>query len=257
MISGKRPMIFSVLTLFPELIDSFFVHGMIGRAVTKDLICGEVINIRDFSSDRHNTVDDKPYGGGCGMIMKPEPLAEAIRTAKQSNPGAKVVAMTPQGRPFDQAVACELAADGQGLILVCGRYEGIDERVFQTLIDEEISIGDYVMTGGELAAMVIIDAVTRLIPGVLGGAESADTDSFRNDRLEYEQYTRPPVFEDTTVPGILLSGDHGKIEQWRMDSSLKRTFLKRPDLFDRRPPDPEEKKVLRQWCQELEKLVKY
>ncbi len=246
---------FTVLTLFPELVDPFFGHGIIARAVEKKAIAGRSVNIRDFSCDRHNTVDDRPYGGGCGMVMKPEPLSAAIRAAKAEAPGSRVVHMSPQGRPFDQKLALELAEEGNGLIFICGRYEGIDERICHSLVDDEISIGDYVMTGGELAAMVIIDAVTRLLPGVLGGETSAEIDSFQNDRLEYAHYTRPPEFETMAVPDVLLSGDHQKIERWRQASSLKRTFLKRPDLFKQRSLDPEERKLLKTWCQELETLI--
>lgn len=247
---------FTVLTLFPELLESFFNHGMIGRALEKDLISSTCMNIRDFADNRHNTVDDRPYGGGCGMVMKPEPLAAAIRHATAKMPSSRVLLMTPQGRPFDQQKAWELASRNQGLIFVCGRYEGVDERICDVLVDEEISIGDYVMTGGELASMVIIDAVTRLIPGVLGGADSAEIDSFKNDRLEHAQYTRPPVFEKMGVPDVLLSGDHAKVDQWRTRSALERTFLKRRDLFTRTKLSLEEKEILKQWCRELEALVK-
>jgi len=250
------PMKFTVLTLFPELADSFFEHGIIGRAIDKQIIAGTSVNIRDFSLDRHNTVDDRPYGGGCGMVMKPEPLAAAVRAAKKDYPGSRVLLMTPQGRPFDQNKACELASERQGLIFVCGRYEGIDERICHSFVDEEISIGDYVMTGGELAAMVIIDSVTRLLPGALGGEDSAAIDSFSNERLEHAHYTRPPDFEGMKVPDVLLSGNHEKIENWRAAWSLKRTFLKRPDLFRKRRLGTREKEILEQWCQELEELVK-
>ena len=246
---------FTVLTLFPELVDPFFDHGIIARAVAGNIITGTSVNIRDFSSDRHNTVDDRPYGGGCGMLMKPEPLALAIDAAKQGAANPRVILMTPQGRRFDQELALDLAARAEDMIFVCGRYEGIDERVCHTLVDDEISIGDYVMTGGELAAMVIIDAVTRLLPGVLGGPTSAAIDSFRDDRLEHAQYTRPPAFESMDVPPVLLSGDHGKIERWRKASSLKRTLLNRPDLLDKRALDGEERKILKTWCQELEALI--
>lgn len=250
---------FTVLTLFPELVVPFFDHGMISRAVASEIITGVAVNMRQFTSDRHSTVDDRPYGGGCGMVMKPEPLALAIEFARNksvdSDSASRVILMTPQGRRFDQGLALDLAAGDEDLIFVCGRYEGIDERVCSKFVDDEISIGDYVMTGGELAAMVIIDAVTRLIPGVLGGADSAEQDSFRDDRLEYAQFTRPPVFESMEVPAILLSGDHGKIEQWRKTSSLKRTFLNRPDLFNKRTLDGEEKKILKSWCLEIEELI--
>ncbi|MFH1154933.1 MAG: tRNA (guanosine(37)-N1)-methyltransferase TrmD [Pseudomonadota bacterium] len=247
---------FTVLTLFPELVDSFFMQGVIGRALENKVIQGESVNIRDFSTDRHRRVDDKPYGGGCGMVMTPEPLASAIKHARQTNPGSRVVFMTPQGRPFDQKTAWEMAAADKGFVLVCGRYEGVDERVFLKYVDDEISIGDYVMTGGELAAMVVIDAVARLIPGVLGGETSAEADSFTSDRLEYGQYTRPHRFEGMAVPDVLLSGNHGDVASFRKAEALKRTWLKRPDLFIERRPDQEEKTILRAWCRELEALVR-
>lgn len=248
---------FTVLTLFPELVVPFFDHGIISRAAAKGIITGKAVNLRQFTSDRHSTVDDRPYGGGCGMVMKPEPLALAIKAARKGvvDSDSRVILMTPQGRRFDQGLAQDLAAGNDGLIFVCGRYEGIDERVCHSFVDDEISIGDYVMTGGELAAMVIIDAVTRLMPGVLGSEDSAEQDSFMDDRLEYAQFTRPHVFESMEVPAILLSGDHGKIERWRKASSLKRTFLNRPDLFNRRVIDEEEKKILKSWCQELKELI--
>ncbi len=245
---------FTILTLFPELVDSFFDHGMILQGIKKKLIKGNSINIRDFSLDRHNTVDDRPYGGGSGMIMKPEPLKAAILHAKKQSTGSKVILMTPQGSRFDQDKAMELASANEGLIFVCGRYEGIDERIYTTLVDEEISIGDYVMTGGELASMVIIDSVARLIPGVLGSCESSKSDSFTDDRLEYAQYTRPEEFEKLKVPEVLLSGNHEKIRSWRKKSSLQRTFLKRPDLFEKAALSAEEKIIVKQWCRELESL---
>ncbi|MCP3942280.1 MAG: tRNA (guanosine(37)-N1)-methyltransferase TrmD [Desulfobacteraceae bacterium] len=246
---------FTVLTLFPELVSSFFEHGMIQRGIEAKLITGGCINIRDFSCDRHKTVDDRPYGGGSGMVMKPEPLEAAIAFAKKKTPGAKVILMTPQGTRFDQKKACDLAARKENLIFICGRYEGIDERVYNQHVDEEISIGDYVMTGGELAAMAIIDSVSRMIPGVLGSCASFQSDSFIDDRLEYAQYTRPEIFNNLKVPGVLLSGNHEKIKQWRQTSSLQRTFIKRPDLFKTQVPTTEEKQILRQWCRELTTLV--
>lgn len=246
---------FVVLTLFPELMDSFFSNGMISRGIEKKLMTGKSINIRDFSTDRHNTVDDRPYGGGSGMIMKPEVLQAAILNAKEKNPDFKVLLMSPQGKKFNQEKALGYAAKCKGLIFVCGRYEGIDERVFTNHIDEEISIGDYVMTGGEVASMVIIDSTARLIPGVLGSSDSYKSDSFTNDRLEYAQYTRPEEFEDLKVPQILLSGNHEKIRQWRKKSSLQRTFLKRPDLLEKKDLDAEEKIIIRQWVKELKTLI--
>lgn len=247
---------FTVLTLFPELFSPFFEHGMIGRGIGKKLISGRAINIRDFSFDRHNTVDDRPYGGGSGMVMKPEILQAALSHVKDDMPDSKVILMSPQGSCLTQDKAREMASEQNGLIFICGRYEGIDERVYTSFVDEEISIGDYVMTGGELAAMVIIDSVARLIPGVLGSKDSSQSDSFSGGRLEYAQYTRPEAFEEQTVPEVLLSGNHEKIRQWRKKSSLQRTFLKRPDLFEKTPLNEEEKEILKQWCRELETLVK-
>ncbi len=246
---------FIVLTLFPELLDSFFDHGMISRGIKKKLITADSINIRDFALDRHNTVDDRPYGGGSGMVMKPEVLQAAVLHARKKNPGSKVLLMSPQGIKFNQEKAREYEAQKQGLIFVCGRYEGIDERVYTDLIDEEVSIGDYVMTGGELASMVIIDSTARLVPGVLGSMESYQSDSFTSDRLEYAQYTRPENFDDLKVPEVLLSGNHEKIRLWRKKSSLQRTFLKRPDLFGKNQLDIEEKKIVKLWVQELKTLI--
>ncbi len=246
---------FIVLTLFPEFISSFFNYGVIGRAFKKRIIFGQSINIRDFATDTHKTVDDKPYGGGCGMVMKPEILDSAIIDAKKKCPGAKVLLMTPQGVPFDQKKAQTLASKNENLIFVCGRYEGIDERVCQKHVDEEVSMGDFVMTGGELAAMAVIDSVARLLPGVLGGEQSAEFDSFSNDRLEHDQYTRPFEFEQEKVPDVLLSGNHKMIDEWRTRSSVITTFIKRPDLFLTKGPSKEEKEILKGLCQELEELV--
>ena len=246
---------FTVLTLFPELVAAFFEHGMIGRAMEGGLISGHWMNIREFTHDRHKTVDDRPYGGGSGMVMKPEPLEAAISFAKKRSPLARVLLMTPQGKRFDQKKARELAIQKQDLIFVCGRYEGIDERVYTLLVDEEISLGDYVMTGGELAAMAMIDSISRMIPGVLGSEASSLSDSFSDNRLEYAQYTRPEVFEEMSVPQVLLSGNHERIRQWRTFSSLQRTFMKRPDLFETHGPTKEEKEILKQWCRELQSIV--
>lgn len=246
---------FTVLTLFPELVDAFFNHGMISRAIRQQIISAQTIQIRDFATDRHHTVDDRPYGGGSGMIMKPEPLSDAITLAKTRSPAATVVLMTPQGEPFHQQLAMDMARNETGLIFVCGRYEGIDERIISRFADREISLGDYVMTGGELACMVVMDAVSRLIPGVLGKQDSYESDSFMADRLEHAQYTRPEDFMGDTVPEVLLSGDHGRIDTWRIRSALARTFIKRPDLLEKRRPDPEEKAVLEQWYKALKTLL--
>ncbi|MDD2603194.1 MAG: tRNA (guanosine(37)-N1)-methyltransferase TrmD [Desulfobacterales bacterium] len=244
---------FTVLTLFPELFAPFWDHSIIRRAIESGIITGSAVNIRDFAVGRHQVTDDRPYGGGCGMVMKPEPLAAAIRAAKDRCPGAETVLLSPQGKVFDQPLA-EALAQGEGLILVCGRYEGIDERV-GSLVDAEVSIGDYVLTGGEVAAMVIMDAVTRLLPGALGGADSAEKDSFADHRLEHAQYTRPPIFEGQPVPEVLLSGDHGAIARWRRESALIRTLLKRPDLLRQRPLESEESRILKRWLVEIQDLV--
>lgn len=246
---------FKVLTLFPELVDAFFDHGIIGRARERKIITGNSINIRDFTSDKHKTVDDRPYGGGSGMVLRPEPVSEAICYAIQQMPNAKVILMTPQGMRFDQKIACSLADERLDLIIVCGRYEGIDERIYNLHVDMEISIGDYILTGGELSAMSIIDAVIRLIPGVLGSEDSSLCDSFIEDRLEYAQYTRPKEFQGMQVPTVLLSGNHEGIQLWRKESELKRTFLKRPDLFEKMKPSKEEKIILLRWSQELMALA--
>ncbi|MGD2037615.1 MAG: tRNA (guanosine(37)-N1)-methyltransferase TrmD, partial [Desulfobacterales bacterium] len=209
---------FVVLTIFPEMFDLFWGHGIIRRAIDQKKISASTLNIRDFAEDKHQVTDDRPYGGGSGMVMKPEPMAGAIRAANRKCPSAKTVLLSPQGRVFNQALANELASF-EGLVLVCGRYEGIDERISHDLIDDEISIGDYVLTGGELAAMVVIDAVTRQIPGILGGEDAAEKDSFSNGLLEHAHYTRPHVFEGKAVPEILLSGHHEEIENWRVESA--------------------------------------
>ncbi len=246
---------FMVLTLFPEFVEPFFDHGMIKRAREKNLISGQCLEIRDFANDRHNTVDDRPYGGGAGMVMKPDVLGRAIDKARQDLPHARVVMMSPQGEPFHQKMAWDFANEGQDMILVCGRYEGIDERVYDLYADQEISVGDFVMTGGEISAMAVMDAVIRLLPGVLGNEGSPESETFTDQRMEYAHYTRPPMFEGRKVPEILMSGDHGKTEQWRRESSLRRTFLKRPDLFEKKSPTSEEKEILRSWAQQLMALA--
>jgi tRNA (guanine37-N1)-methyltransferase len=245
---------FVVLTIFPDMFDPFWRHGIIRRAIEHQKISAAAINIRDFAAGRHQVTDDSPYGGGSGMVMKPEPLAAAIRAASQTAPSAKIILLTPQGRVFNQDMARALAAL-DGLILICGRYEGVDERICEDLIDHEISVGDYVLTGGELAAMIIIDAVTRLIPGSLGGEDAAERDSFSNHLLEHAQYTRPRIFEGNEVPEVLLSGHHRQIEQWRLESALMRTWLKRPDLLLNRALTAQEIEILKKWCHNIEKII--
>lgn len=247
---------FIVLTIFPEMFDPFWSHGIIRRALEAKKIEASAVNIREFAEDRHQVTDDRPFGGGSGMVMKPEPLAGAIRAASQTAPSAKRILLTPQGRVFNQGMARELASF-DGLILVCGRYEGIDERICDDLIDYEISIGDFVLTGGELAAMTIIDAVTRLIPGALGGEDAAEKDSFSNGLLEHAHYTRPRIFEDNAVPEVLLSGHHQEIEKWRLASSLARTLLKRPDLLLNRDLSAPEIEILKTWRREIEQVLDY
>jgi tRNA (guanine37-N1)-methyltransferase len=247
---------FVVLTIFPEMFDPFWEHGIVRRAIDHHKIFASTLNIRDFAEDKHQVTDDRPYGGGSGMVMKPEPLAGAIRAAKRKCPDAKTILLSPQGRVFDQAAANELAAF-EGLILVCGRYEGVDERISHDLIDDEISIGDYVLTGGELAAMVVIDAVTRQIPGTLGGEDAAEKDSFSNGLLEHAHYTRPQVFEGQAVPEVLLSGHHGAIENWRLESAVLRTLLKRPDLLDSKVWREQELDILEKWSRRLDEILKF
>jgi len=245
----------AVLTIFPEMFDRFWTHGIVRRAIEQGYLKGDAIDIRAFAEDRHKVTDDRPYGGGCGMVMKPEPLAKAFRAARERMPEAVTLMMTPQGRPFSQQTAAELARR-RGLIFICGRYEGVDERFAQQYVDDEISIGDYVLTGGELPAMVVVDAVVRLIPGVLGGRDSAAADSFADGLLEHAHYTRPPVFEGRAVPDVLLSGNHAAIAQWRLEAALVRTFLKRPDLLENREFTAQEIAILRKWSKELENLTR-
>ena len=247
---------FVVLTIFPEMFDPFWDHGIIRRAIDQKKIFASALNIRDYAADKHHVTDDKPYGGGSGMVMKPEPLAGAIRAANRKVPSAKTILLTPQGRVFNQKTAHKLASFA-GLVLVCGRYEGVDERVSHELIDYEISVGDFVLTGGELAAMVIIDAVTRLIPGTLGGEDAAEKDSFSNGLLEHAHYTRPQTFEGNPVPEVLLSGHHQEIENWRLESSLLRTLAKRADLLKNISLRQQELDILKKWSQDIQNIINF
>jgi tRNA (guanine37-N1)-methyltransferase len=221
---------FDILTLFPGMFDGPFGESIIRRAIERGLIDIRLHAIRDYAFDKHKTTDDYPYGGGAGMVMKPEPLAACIENVTADRPAARVILTTPQGRPFGQALAAELAREEE-LLIICGRYEGVDERVRELFVDDEISLGDYVLTGGEMAAMVIVDAVSRLVPGVLGSDESATDDSFSDGLLEYPQYTRPPEFRGLGVPEVLMSGNHAEIARWRRRMALERTWRKRPDLL--------------------------
>jgi tRNA (guanine37-N1)-methyltransferase len=245
---------FVALTIFPELLQSFWDNGIMRRAVTDGIIEPTAINIRDFAQGRHRVTDDRPYGGGCGMVMKPEPLAAAIRSAKAMAPMAPTILLAPQGRRFDQATAQQLARS-QALILICGRYEGIDERVTEQFVDLELSIGDFVLTGGELAAMAVMDAVTRLLPGALGNEDSAAQDSFSNQRLDHGHYTRPPDFEEHPVPEVLLSGHHEQINQWRCADALMRTLVRRPDLLEQTPLNTQEVALLKRWRRDIQALL--
>ncbi len=219
-----------VVTIFPQMLNGFLQESMMKRASAAGLVEFRTINPRDFTTDKHNTTDDRPFGGGPGMVMKPEPLFAAIESVQ--TPESHVILLTPGGKTFEQADARRLADDHRHLIFICGHYEGIDERVHEALVDEEISIGDYVLTNGVLAANVVIDAVVRLRPGVLGGGEAATSDeSFSSGLLEYPQYTRPPEFRGMKVPEILFSGDHGKIAEWRHGKALERTTERRADLL--------------------------
>ncbi len=235
-------MTFDVLTLFPGMFASPFADSILGKAVEKSLIGIAAHNLRDWAEGRHKVTDDTPYGGGEGMVMKPEPVARALDELRRRQPGSKVLLMSPQGRTFRQADARQLATES-GLILVCGRYEGFDERI-RALVDGEYSLGDFVLTGGELAAMVIIDAVARLVPGVLGNEGSAASDSFSDGLLEYPHYTRPVEFAGQRVPEVLLSGNHAAIARWRRREQLRRTLLRRPELLETAPLSAEDRRLL-------------
>jgi tRNA (guanine37-N1)-methyltransferase len=245
-----------VITLFPESLDGLTGLGVTGRAIREGRVTLKTWNPRDWATDKHRTVDDRPYGGGPGMVMAVEPLSSTIRAVrKEQADGTPVSLMSPQGRSLDQAGVDELAGR-EGLILVCGRYEGIDERIIESEIDEEWSIGDYVISGGELAAAVIIDAVSRLLPGVLGDEQSAIEDSFVNGLLDHPHYTRPEQAGDKAVPEVLLSGDHEAIRRWRRKQSLGRTWQRRPDLLEGRELDKEAKLLLEEFRYELKQTVK-
>jgi len=241
---------FGVISLFPEMFRALTDFGVSGRAVKQEKITVECWNPRDFTHDNYQTVDDRPYGGGPGMLMKIQPLQDAIHAAKAAaGEGAKVIYLSPQGRKLDQNGVLELAQRDK-LILVAGRYEGIDERLIQREIDEEWSLGDFVLSGGELAAMTLMDAVIRLVPGVLGHEQSAQQDSFMEGLLDCPHYTRPEVYEGQAVPDVLLSGNHEKIRQWRLKQSLGRTWQRRPDLLDALELTNEQQRLLTEYLRE-------
>jgi tRNA (guanine37-N1)-methyltransferase len=234
-----------ILTLFPNMFSGPFDESIIKRAIDNNIVSIIIHNLRDRGLGKHKIVDDYPFGGGAGMVMKTEPIFEAIEVikARDGDSSTPVILLTPQGRVFSQKIAAELA-QLEHFILICGHYEGIDERVREHLATDEISIGDYVLTGGELAAMVIVDAVVRHLPGVLGSEESAAEDSHTTGLLEYPQYTRPPVYRGWEVPQVLLSGNHAQIAKWRREQSILRTFIRRPDLFDKADLSPAERKLV-------------
>ncbi len=238
---------FHILTRFPDMVEQGLSASILGRAEQAGLISVHAVNIRDYTEDRHLHVDDYPYGGGAGMVMQPGPVVKAVRSVQEKlDRPARVIYLSPQGKTFSQPMARELARE-EDLILLCGHYEGLDERAIELVVTEQVSIGDYVLTGGELAAMVMVDAIARMVPGVLTNSESAEEESFMQGLLEYPQYTRPEVFEGKAVPEVLLSGHHANIAAWRRRESLRRTLAARPELLDR----AELSKKDRAWLDEL------
>jgi tRNA (guanine37-N1)-methyltransferase len=236
-------MFFDVLTLFPGMFDSPFADSIIGKAIERDLVRISAHHLREWAEGKHKVTDDMPYGGGEGMVLKPEPVARALRGLRERRPLSRVLLMTPQGQPFRQEHAVRLAQQSS-LIFVCGRYEGFDERI-RTMVDEEFSLGDFVLTGGELAAMAMIDAIARLVPGVLGNRDSAQSDSYSDGLLEHPQYTRPAEFAGMKVPDVLLSGNHAEIARWRRRQQLLRTWQRRPELLDKADLSDEDRRVLK------------
>ncbi|MDR2212689.1 MAG: tRNA (guanosine(37)-N1)-methyltransferase TrmD [Pseudomonadales bacterium] len=242
----------AIVTLFPGMFSALTEYGISARAVQRKLVSLRYYSPRDYTQDRHRTVDDKPYGGGPGMLMKTGPVSAAIRAAKAGQGGrGRVLYLSPQGRPLTQTRVSELARE-PALVLLCGRYEGIDERVLTSLVDEECSLGDFVLSGGEVAAMALLDALIRLQPGALGAQESAAQDSFADSLLDHPHYTRPEEFEGQTVPPVLLSGDHARIARWRLQQRLGATWRKRPDLLERRGLSDEERLLLKAYIEAWE-----
>ena len=236
---------FDILTIFPEMFSSPLNFSLIKKAQEKGLLNMNLHDIRNWAHDKHKMTDDSPYSGGCGMVMKVEPVEKALAAIKGRETESRVILMTPQGQPLTQKIVTELSEKKQ-IIIICGRYEGVDERIRTNLVDREISIGDYILTGGELPALVLIDAVSRLIPGVLGNAQSADNESFSHGLLEYPQYTRPAVYKGWSVPDVLISGNHAEIELWRRRESIRRTYRRRPDLLKGVDLSAEDVKILEQ-----------
>ena len=253
-IQVMRKLNFEVLTLFPGMLTGPLNESILKRAREKGLVNVRTWNIRDYAGDKHKTADDSPYGGGAGMVLKPEPIFKTFEALKAEYPGEEflTILLSPQGRVFHHQEAEKLSAETRRIVLLCGHYEAIDERVREALVDEELSIGDYVITGGELAALVVIDAATRLLPGVLGDEESAYRDSFGDGLLDHPHYTRPAGFHGINVPDVLLSGNHDAICKWRRRESLRATLMKRPDLLDTAELTEEDRKVLAELKRELE-----
>ena len=249
-----RTLNFEVLTLFPGLVEGPLNESILKRGREKGLLNVTVRNIRDYTEDKHKTADDSPYGGGAGMVLKPEPIFKAFEALRAAYPGEELltILLSPQGRLFHQKRAEELSEEKKRIVLLCGHYEAIDERVIDSLVDEELSIGDYVLTGGELAALVVIDAAARLLPGVLGDEESAYRDSFGAGLLDHPHYTRPAEYRGMRVPDVLLSGNHAEIEKWRSREALKATLLKRPELLETADLTDEDRKMLAELKNELE-----
>jgi tRNA (guanine37-N1)-methyltransferase len=242
-----------VVSLFPDMVATIAEYGVVGRAQRRELLTLDIENPRDHTDDVHRTVDDRPYGGGPGMVMKFEPLARALQAARARLPaGSPVVCLSPQGDVFDQVKARRYSSL-PGMILLAGRYEGIDERLIESQVDEEVSLGDFVLSGGEIAAMAVIDAVVRLLPGVLGDAASAEQDSFVEGLLDCPHYTRPEVVEGKSVPDVLMSGDHAKIARWRHKQALGRSFMRRPDLLEKLDLSDEQQKLLDEFLKEQSK----
>ena len=236
----------SVITIFPEIFHAYLNESIMKRAALKGLLDVEIHNLRDYTTDRHRTVDDYPYGGGAGMVMKPEPFFKAVETICPDPSSRRVIMLSPAGKRFEQETAVELSNESKNMVFLCGRYEAIDERVRTDLVNDEISAGDYVLTGGELPALVIIDAVVRLIPGVLGDEHSAEVESFSWGILDYPHYTRPPEFRNLKAPEILLSGHHKDIERWRRKEALRRTLINRPDLLEKASLNDIDYKLIRE-----------
>jgi len=242
---------FDIITIFPEIFGSVFDFGIVRRAIEAKLIEVCIHDLRDYTYDRHRQVDDRPFGGGAGMVMKPEPLFRAVEAVTSDSPEASVVLLSPQGRLFDQNMAREFSLRPK-VVLICGRYEGVDQRVVEHLITDELSIGDFVLSGGEIPAMIIVDAVTRVIPGALGCEQSAERESFVGGLLDFPQYTRPADYRGMKVPDVLLSGNHAEIEQWRWRKSIEQTLLRRPDLIEAHEVSPDQRLEMEKILQDID-----